>query len=292
MPSSIKTKSSIIRYEPAVLQQKIATHRKYRGSEFFSRYDHATLERIDVEYVPIGLLKPNSWNPNRMSEQEFELLLRSIEEDGFTQPILVNKDNVIIDGEHRWRASNTLGMIEVPVIRSAMGDIQMRISTIRHNIARGSNDVDMENAIYHDVISLGGIDWLKSSLNLDDIEFDLDLAPIEHVLSTPEVVPPVQPPPIPIKPLPSAEINTNSIPEFENFMTEQAQRLQQMREELLPRAASKEEREKIKQDMVIYRLSLAFSGDEALLIRDVLQGNSAEIVLAMCQEAIAQEGEN
>ena len=61
------------------------------------------LERLTIEYVPVGSIKPNAYNPNRQSEQEHEMLLRSIQDNGFTQPVIVNTEGVIIDGEHRWQ---------------------------------------------------------------------------------------------------------------------------------------------------------------------------------------------
>src|SRR3954464_7927057 len=63
------------------------------------------LTRLQIEYVPYDSIHPNTYNPNRQSDHDFELLLASITEDGFDQPILVHRESrEIIDGEHRWRA--------------------------------------------------------------------------------------------------------------------------------------------------------------------------------------------
>ena len=68
-----------------------------------------SLKTLSVEYVPIADIHPNEYNPNRQSPREYELLLRSMEEDGFTQPILVQRGTQrIVDGEHRWRAAHDL----------------------------------------------------------------------------------------------------------------------------------------------------------------------------------------
>ena len=74
-----------------------------------------------------------------------------MEEDGFTQPIVAAKSSTpardgsegfkIVDGEHRWRAANTLGFDEVPVAVVPMSEEQAKIATLRHNRARGSEDV-------------------------------------------------------------------------------------------------------------------------------------------------------
>lgn len=96
---------------------------------------------IKVEYVPIGDLKPNDYNPNRQSEEEFELLVRSIIDDGCTIPIVVNREtNVIVDGEHRWRACAVLGYWRVPVVYVDFTESQRRNATLRYNRARGKED--------------------------------------------------------------------------------------------------------------------------------------------------------
>ena len=52
------------------------------------------LEELKVEYVLPSELKPNAYNPNRQTEDEFEMLKASMREDGFTTPILVMTDGI------------------------------------------------------------------------------------------------------------------------------------------------------------------------------------------------------
>jgi ParB/RepB/Spo0J family partition protein len=75
------------------------------------------LERVKIEYVPIESITNNSFNANRMDPHSMEMLQRSITDDGFTSPILVQeKTREIVDGEHRWRAAKALGYTEIPVL--------------------------------------------------------------------------------------------------------------------------------------------------------------------------------
>ena len=276
-------KESAPRLDPSFLQHKAYAARIKGTRKKSDGFDFVTLDRLDVEYVPVEDLRPNSFNPNRMTEREFDLLLRSIEEDGFTVAILVNKDNKIIDGEHRWRAAVSLGYKEVPVVRSMMGEVQMRISTIRHNVARGQNVESLEEVIYKEMEHLGGLEWGKQSLLLD--EFDLDA--FGSSLSVDVDLGPLPPEEEELEAKPSDDyVPTeviSGVPEFETFMTAEAQRLQQQREEALSRAKTKEERENIKRNMAIYRLSLAFSGEESEAVRASLLGNAAEEVLQLCR---------
>lgn len=68
-------------------------------------------------------------------------------EDGWTAPIVVGVDDEIIDGYHRW----TLGLKDtdvrsltgglVPIVRLDITPEHRRMSTVRHNRARGTHGV-------------------------------------------------------------------------------------------------------------------------------------------------------
>jgi ParB/RepB/Spo0J family partition protein len=99
---------------------------------------------LAVDLVDIDRLRPNTYNPNQQTVNDFEMLVESMRDDGFTVPILVNDGGVdpslkdmIIDGEHRWRAGKVLGMKKVPVVWESVDQAGMRIDTLRHNEARG-----------------------------------------------------------------------------------------------------------------------------------------------------------
>lgn len=92
-------------------------------------------------------LKPNGYNPNKVAPPELQLLKISILEDGWTQPIVVDPRLVIVDGFHRWTVSGhpeiyKLTGGKVPTVTLApQADYHTRLSTIRHNRARGVHGV-------------------------------------------------------------------------------------------------------------------------------------------------------
>lgn len=111
-----------------------------------------------VQWVHRSELEPNEYNPNHVPQQELELLQTSILEDGWTQPIVVHPDNwEIVDGEHRFMVSDpdpdefdlverdgeTLAKYEghVPIVELEISDEHQKMSTIRHNRARGRHSV-------------------------------------------------------------------------------------------------------------------------------------------------------
>lgn len=129
------------------------------------------LKELKIEWVSPDKLKPNWYNPNRQSEHEFELLIKSMTEDGFTQPVIALRvDGTIVDGEHRWRAAQVVGYPEIPVVFVDMSPEQMRISTLRHNRARGSEDMELVAKVMRELRDLGAMDWAKDSLMVDGAE--------------------------------------------------------------------------------------------------------------------------
>ena len=63
------------------------------------------LNQLKVEWVPRDTVKPNAYNPNKMTWDVRQLLLQSLLEDGWTQPIVTLMDGTIVDGEQRWTTS-------------------------------------------------------------------------------------------------------------------------------------------------------------------------------------------
>jgi ParB-like chromosome segregation protein Spo0J len=100
-----------------------------------------------VKWVPRESLKPNGYNPNAVAPPEMKLLKISIIEDGWTQPIVINPDNTIVDGFHRWTAAGdakirelTDGLVPVVMIQPK-DEASQQMATIRHNRARGTHAV-------------------------------------------------------------------------------------------------------------------------------------------------------
>ena len=89
---------------------------------------------LNVKMVDINKVVANDYNPNKVAPPEMKLLKHSIEEDGYTQPIVtINKD-----------LSNRMA------------------STIRHNRARGTHQIiDMSKI----VIELSTNGWSEADIS-------------------------------------------------------------------------------------------------------------------------------
>ena len=129
--------------------------------------------------VPIEKVRPNNYNPNAVAPPEMKLLYESIKEDGYTMPIVCyyvksNDKYVIVDGFHRWRVMRDYpdiyerekGMMPVSIIDKPLSD--RMASTIRHNRARGTHDVDLMSNIIKELHELGRSDaWISKHLGMD-----------------------------------------------------------------------------------------------------------------------------
>ena len=87
-----------------------------------------------VKYDSVTDLKPYPRNARTHSKQQIRQIADSIKAFGFTNPILVDKRNLIIAGHGRLRAAQLLGMTRVPTIRiENLTDEQIRAYVIADN---------------------------------------------------------------------------------------------------------------------------------------------------------------
>lgn len=92
------------------------------------------LSEIHVEVLQIERLRPYAGNARTHDDEQVAQLAASIEEFGFTNPILIDKDNQVIAGHGRLAAAQKLGLWEVPCIRLAnLDDAQRRAYILADN---------------------------------------------------------------------------------------------------------------------------------------------------------------
>lgn len=135
-----------------------------------------------VKRVPIEKVTANDYNPNSVAPPEMKLLETSIWEDGYTQPVVVVRDDendkyVVVDGFHRYcilRDSKKIydrekGMLPVVVLKKEMHD--RMASTIRHNRARGSHNIELMSTIVAELVEMGkGDRWICQHIGMSPDE--------------------------------------------------------------------------------------------------------------------------
>ena len=70
---------------------------------------------IQVTYLSPDQIRPYKGNP-RKNKNAVDAVAASIKEYGFNSPIILDKDNIIINGHTRYLAAKKLGLAEVPVV--------------------------------------------------------------------------------------------------------------------------------------------------------------------------------
>ena len=105
----------------------------------------------------------NEYNPNKVAPPEMKLLERSIQEDGYTQPVVAFSEDrgyTVVDGFHRHRVGRESkavrkqikGYLPVTLIRpNREGYADRMASTIRHNRARGKHQVQAMSEIVREL---------------------------------------------------------------------------------------------------------------------------------------------
>jgi len=262
------------------------------------------LKTLKVDYVAHSLLIPNPWNPNRQDDHIFEMLCKSMREDGFTQPVLVNDGsvdeslrNMICDGEHRWRASEVVFGADspVPVVYVPFTPEQMRISTLRHNLARGEHDIELTADLLRDLQAMGAIDWAQDSLMMGDAELNRLLEDIKapETLHAEEFGEAWAPDIVGDKDVSMASTQIREVEATTHggsmitAMTPKAIEATRARERRIAQAVTTEEKEMAAKEVKLFRVSLIFQNEEADTVRSVLGQEPAVKLLAMCAQELA-----
>jgi len=147
--------------------------------------------------VPIKDCVPNKWNPNKMSDHDFKALKNEIATQGFLHPILINQDNVIIDGYHRWLAAKEIGMTDIHAITIQTTEAVMKILTRNGNLIKGEMDPLLYAKMLKELLSEYDMEQLSAYIYTDPIEIQshidlLDLPEfkedmMENVKADPEI---------------------------------------------------------------------------------------------------------
>jgi len=132
----------------------------------------------NVLRVPIEKVKANDYNPNAVAPPEMALLETSIWEDGYTQPVVTYYDApkdtyIVVDGFHRYLTlknskrifEREQGCLPVVVIEKELGD--RMASTIRHNRARGTHNIELMSTIVAELVEMGkGDRWICQHIGM------------------------------------------------------------------------------------------------------------------------------
>ena len=125
------------------------------------------MDKLKIEYVDINSIKPYKKNP-RKNEEAIPYVMESIKQFGFKNPVILDKDNVIVAGHTRIESAKRLGITEIPCIYADdLTDEQIKAFRLADNkvgeIAEW--DIDLLDTELDDILNI----------DMSDFGFDLDL---------------------------------------------------------------------------------------------------------------------
>lgn len=153
-----------------------------------------------VQYLeaPIGDLRPNPFNSNRVSAENEKKIRASIERNGIFKPIIVREvasfaGYEIIGGQHRWEQAKELGFTAVPIANLGLiSDVRAKEIGLLDNARYGVDDTLSLGAILKEIgnadeiqsfLPYGDTDltaiWSAQSIDLADLDVSQDELQIE-----------------------------------------------------------------------------------------------------------------
>ena len=131
----------------------------------------------DIAHQPVGALNPYAHNAREHSDEQIELVANSIKIFGFTNPILVDRNNCIVAGHCRHAAALRLGLETVPTVRvDHLTPEEVRAYRIADNRLAEKSEWD-ETALRFELGELAELEFAG------ELDFDLTLTGF----STPEL---------------------------------------------------------------------------------------------------------
>ena len=148
---------------------------------------------MEIVNKKIEKLKPYENNP-RLNDEAVEYVAKSIKEFGFKVPIIIDNNNIIIAGHTRYKASQKLGLKEVPcIVADDLSDEQVKAFRLADNKVseKAEWDIELLAEELSDIIDIdmtqfdfveGDIDWD----NVDEINEENYDKPSHNMLECPQ----------------------------------------------------------------------------------------------------------
>jgi ParB-like chromosome segregation protein Spo0J len=135
----------------------------------------------NIKWLNVDDLEANDYNPNAVFSPELKLLERSVMNTGWVQPILISRDNIIIDGFHRWSLSRDSKKIKekykgkVPCAVLDVDRGEAMVLTVRMNRAKGSHIAVRMSEMIKELIDTHKYDVQHLSQELGASKKEIDL---------------------------------------------------------------------------------------------------------------------
>ena len=129
---------------------------------------------MEIINKKIDELIPYENNP-RKNDDAVEYVAKSIKEFGFKVPIVIDKNNVIVAGHTRYKASKQLGLKQVPcIVADDLTDEQIKIFRLADNKSNEKSEWD-DKKLLNELEKIINLDMsIFGLVKNENVEIDID----------------------------------------------------------------------------------------------------------------------
>lgn len=124
------------------------------------------MEQLNIKYKNINTLHPYKKNAKKHDKKQVEQIANSIKEFGFTQPVIIDKNNCVVAGHGRILGAKKAGLKEVPTVcLEDLTEEQIKAYRLADN--------KLNESEWDDVLLSQELDELQEHMRMDLFGFDL-----------------------------------------------------------------------------------------------------------------------
>lgn len=125
------------------------------------------MDKIQIVYKKIGDLKPYKKNAKKHPKEQVERIANSIKEFGFTQPVIIDKDNCVVAGHGRILGAKKAGLKTIPTVKlESLTEEQIKAYRLVDN---KTNESDWDFSLLDEELGI-----LAETVDMNLFGFDLD----------------------------------------------------------------------------------------------------------------------
>ena len=126
------------------------------------------MKQIEIKYKNIKELKPYKKNAKKHPKEQVERIANSIKEFGFTQPVIIDKDNCVVAGHGRILGAKKAGLKEVPTVKlESLTEEQIKAYRLVDN---KTNESDWDFSLLDEELGI-----IAQDIDMELFGFDLDM---------------------------------------------------------------------------------------------------------------------
>lgn len=129
------------------------------------------MQELNIKYMNIRDLKPYKKNAKKHSKEQVEQIANSIKEFGFTQPVIIDKNNEVVAGHGRILGAKKAGLKQVPTVcLEELTEEQIKAYRLIDNKLNESEwNNDLLNTELSELWDAGEVDMTLFDFNMDNL---------------------------------------------------------------------------------------------------------------------------